>query len=182
MTDLLSSLAVLVFAVSSMLSVGFSYTVRQILEPLRNARGVIRALVANFALVPLLAFAVVQALRPNRPLEVGLILIATAAGAPFLIKLAEAAEGDLAIAATLLVLLPPVTVVYMPIVVRLAVPDAAVSAGAVARPLVLTMLLLRRAGKLDLDEAVRLVPAGEALGASTAAAVAQASAWLGPHG
>lgn len=38
---------------------------------------------------------------------------------------------------------------------------------------------LRRAGKLDLDEAVQVVPADEVLGASTERALANASAWLG---
>jgi sulfate permease, SulP family len=38
---------------------------------------------------------------------------------------------------------------------------------------------LRRAGKLDLDRAVQLVPALDVLGASTLRAVGQASAWLG---
>jgi SulP family sulfate permease len=38
---------------------------------------------------------------------------------------------------------------------------------------------LRRAGKLDLDKVVQLVPASEVLGASTKQAVAHASAWLG---
>ena len=37
---------------------------------------------------------------------------------------------------------------------------------------------LRRAGKLDLDETVQLVPAGEVFGASTEDAIARASAWL----
>jgi hypothetical protein len=38
---------------------------------------------------------------------------------------------------------------------------------------------LRRAGKLDLDRAVYLVPADRILGASTEQAAAHASAWLG---
>jgi SulP family sulfate permease len=38
---------------------------------------------------------------------------------------------------------------------------------------------LRRAGKLDMDKVVQLVPANEVLGASTKQAVASASAWLG---
>lgn len=38
---------------------------------------------------------------------------------------------------------------------------------------------LRRAGKLDLDTVVRLVPADEIFGASTNEAMAHASAWLG---
>ena len=38
---------------------------------------------------------------------------------------------------------------------------------------------LRRAGKLDLERAVRLVPAADVVGASTLQAIEQASAWLG---
>ena len=144
MTDFFSNLlriATLVFAVSSMLSVGFSYTVRQIIDPLRNARLVIGALVANFVLVPLLAFAVTRVLSLGQARNVGLILVASAAGAPFLIKLTQAAGSDLAVATGLLVLLLVVTIVYMPGVVPLIVPGSAVSASSIARPLVLTMLL-----------------------------------------
>ena len=45
----LLNIAVLVFSVTSMLSVGFSYTLGEIVEPLRNVRGVLLALAANFA-------------------------------------------------------------------------------------------------------------------------------------
>lgn len=38
---------------------------------------------------------------------------------------------------------------------------------------------LRRAGKLDFDRAVHLVPALDVFGASTQQAIEQASAWLG---
>jgi SulP family sulfate permease len=41
-----------------------------------------------------------------------------------------------------------------------------------------TTAQLRSAGKLDLDETVRLVPAGEILGAATEQALAEARAWL----
>src|SRR4051794_4540787 len=37
---------------------------------------------------------------------------------------------------------------------------------------------LQRSGKLDLNETVRLVPAGETLGASTEQALVSANAWL----
>ena len=51
----LSSLFTLLFAVSSMLSVGLSMSLRQIVEPLRNVRLVILALAANFVIMPLAA-------------------------------------------------------------------------------------------------------------------------------
>ena len=49
--SILLNISTLVFAVTSMLSVGFSYTLRQIIDPLRNLRGVLLALLANFVLV-----------------------------------------------------------------------------------------------------------------------------------
>jgi predicted Na+-dependent transporter len=137
----LLNIAVLVFSVTSMLSVGFSYTLREIVEPLRNMRGVLLALAANFALVPLLAYGVSRLLSLEPAVAVGLLLAATAAGAPFLIKLTQLAKSDSAFAAGLLVLLLVVTIVYMPIVVPLIAPTVTVNARAIATPLVMTMLL-----------------------------------------
>jgi BASS family bile acid:Na+ symporter len=102
---------------------------------------VLVALLANFVLVPLLAYVVTRLLTLEPSMEIGLILVSTAAGAPFLIKLAQMADGDLAFAAGLLVLLLVVTMAYMPLVVPLIAPDAAVSTTSIAKPLVLTMLL-----------------------------------------
>ena len=144
MTEIFSNLlniATLVYAVSSMLSVGFSYTLRQIISPLRNARLVISTLVANFVLVPLLAYGITSVLSIGQGREIGLILVASAAGAAFVIKLTQLAGSDVAVSAGLLVLLLLVTIVYMPIVVPLIVPDATVHPASIAWPLILTMLL-----------------------------------------
>ena len=107
-----ASIAVLIFAVSSMLSVGLAYGLGQILAPLREARAVFRALVANFVLVPLLAVGIERLMPMEPPLALGLFLLAGSAGAPFLIKLASAAKSDLALSAGLLALLVPATVVF----------------------------------------------------------------------
>lgn len=115
-----ASLAVTIFAVSSMLSVGLAYTVKEILSPLRELRAIFRALVANFVLVPLLAVAIVRVFPMAPPLALGLFLLAGSAGAPFLIKLASAAKSDLALSAGLLVLLVPATVAFLPYYVPLA--------------------------------------------------------------
>ena len=79
----LLSVAVLVFSVSTMLSVGLGHTVRHVFGPMRDARAVIRALLANFVLVPLVAFGLSKAMRLDSSYETGLMLFATAAGAPF---------------------------------------------------------------------------------------------------
>jgi BASS family bile acid:Na+ symporter len=118
MSDILAvimQLSVLAFVITSMLAMGLSLTVGQIVEPLRNVRLVILALLANFVLVPILALLILQVIDLDEGLATGLILLATAAGAPFLPKLAQVAKGNMAFSVGLMVLLMVVTIIYMPI-------------------------------------------------------------------
>jgi BASS family bile acid:Na+ symporter len=144
-----ASIAVIVFAVSSMFSVGLAYSVRSIVGPLREVRAVFRALVANFVLVPLFAVAIERIIPIEPPLALGLFLLAASAGAPFLIKLASAARSDLALSAALLLLLVPATVVFLPFYVPLAMAHPSLSGLtyvpanllAIGVPLLSTMIL-----------------------------------------
>jgi BASS family bile acid:Na+ symporter len=133
--------AMLAFVVSSMLAVGLSLTIRQIVAPLRNGRLLSLALLANFVLMPLGALAIARILKLDQPLGVALILLGAAAGAPFLPKLAGIAKGDLAFAVGLMVLLMVLTVGYMPLVLPLLLEGVSVDPMKIARSLVLLMLL-----------------------------------------
>jgi BASS family bile acid:Na+ symporter len=158
MTDILrtiSLLSIILFAASIMLSAGLSFTFRAILAPLRDPNRVGRALVGNFVLVPLLAVTISYAFSLDPALDLGLILLGTAAGAPFLIKLVALAAADLALGTALLVLLVPMTVVFMPIAVPLLAPDTAVSPAAIAVPLALPMLVPLVAGLFVSELATR---------------------------
>jgi BASS family bile acid:Na+ symporter len=53
--ETLAMLSVLVFVISSMLSMGLSLTTKQIVEPLKDTKLVVLALVATFILVPIMA-------------------------------------------------------------------------------------------------------------------------------
>lgn len=70
-----------------------------------------------------------------------MLLLGTAAGAPFLPKLAEIARGDLPFAVGLMVLLMVVTVGYLPLVLPLLLSGVSVNPAKIARSLVLLMLL-----------------------------------------
>lgn len=137
----LLSISVLLFSVSSMLSVGFGFTLEGLIGPLRDINKVTRALIANFVAVPIIAYVIGQAFGLTGPLAIGLMLLGMSAGAPFLIKLTEMADHDVGTAARLLVLLLPITVIYLPVVVPLVVPGVTVSATSIAPPLFLSMLL-----------------------------------------
>ena len=104
-------LSVFTFNITSVLAMGLGLTVRQIVDPLRNAKVVLLALLASFVLVPALAY-LIQAIIPlDQGLAIGLIVAGTAAGAPFLPKLVQLAKGNTAFSVGLMTVLMVVTVI-----------------------------------------------------------------------
>ncbi|HET6931231.1 MAG TPA: bile acid:sodium symporter [Candidatus Acidoferrum sp.] len=140
--------AMLAFVVSSMLAVGVSLTVGQIIAPLRNGKLVSLSLLANFVLMPLGALVIARLLRLDEPLGIALLLLGTAAGAPFLPKLAGIAKSNLAFAVGLMVLLMVLTVLYMPLVLPLLLEGVSIDPTKIARSLIILMLLPLGAGLL----------------------------------
>src|SRR5881394_681027 len=134
-------ITMLAFVVSSMLAVGLSLTFQEIVAPLRNRKLVFFALLANFVLMPAGALAIAKLLRLDQSLGIALLLLGTAAGAPFLPKLAGIAKGNLPFAVGLMVLLMVLTVVYMPLVLPLLLEGVSVDPMKIARSLLLLMLL-----------------------------------------
>ena len=142
--DLLNKVAttaLLGFVVSSMMAMGVGFTVRQIIDALRDVRLVLLALLGNFVAMPLGALALDKILRLDEPLGVGLLLLGAAAGAPFLPKLTELAKGDLPFAVGIMVLLAIGTVGYLPLVLPLLLPGVTVNSGKIASWLFLLTLL-----------------------------------------
>jgi BASS family bile acid:Na+ symporter len=145
---IISRLAMLVFLLTSMLEAGLSLTLKQILVPLKNARLVLMALTANFVVVPLAAVGIVKLFRLEEPFATGLVLFGLAAGAPFLPKLVELAEGDLAFSVGFMTLLMAGTVISLPLGLAALLPEVKVGIWQIARPLLLLMILPIVAGLL----------------------------------
>ena len=137
----IGTLGVLIFIITSMLGMGFSLTIPQIMAPLKNRRLVVMSLVANFVLVPVLALVIVRIIPLSEGLQIGLILVGFAAGAPFLPKLVQVAKGDMAFTAGLMVLLMVVTIAYLPIVLPFVLTGVQVNPWEIARSLILMMLI-----------------------------------------
>jgi len=144
MSEVLATLvqvSALVFVLSSMLAMGLSLTIPEIIAPLKNLRLVLVALALNFIAVPLLAWGIQAVMNLDQDLYTGLVLVATAAGAPFLPKLAQVAKGNVAFSVGMMTMLMVLTVFYMPLVLPLFLSDVAVSAWDIASSLITTMLL-----------------------------------------
>jgi BASS family bile acid:Na+ symporter len=137
----LAGISGVLFVITSMLSMGLSLTISQILHPLKNIRLVALALLANFVLVPLLAYVIKLVIPLEQSLGIGLIVLATAAGAPFLPKLVQGAKGDVAFGVGLMVLLMVVTIVYVPIVLPLLLTGVEVNPWDIAQSLIVLMLI-----------------------------------------
>ncbi len=154
MTEILATLAqlsVLVFVIGSMTSMGLSLKMAQIVAPLKNAKLVILALVASFVVVPLVAVLITAIIPLDESVRIGLILLATAAGAPFLPKLAEAAKGNVAFSVGLMVLLMVVTIIYLPLVLPLLLSGVEVNPWEIAQSLIVMMLVPLAIGLLYLS-------------------------------
>ena len=142
----LTRFAMLAFLLAGMLELGLGLTLKEVLDPLRNARLVALSLVANFVVAPLLAIGIAKVLRLDEPFAVGLLLLGLAPGAPFIPKVVQLARGNLAFAAGLMVMLMVGTVMCLPLLLPWALEGVQVDAWKIARPLVLFMLVPLIAG------------------------------------
>jgi BASS family bile acid:Na+ symporter len=140
-TQTITQLLVLVFVVSTMLGVGLMLAVRDISNSLRDRRWVVRALLANFVVLPAIALGVSRLLGLDPVLTTSLLVLATAPGGPVLVKLATLVKDDPALAVGLVVILLLVGVVTQPLVLPLLLHDVTVSAGAIVRTLIFTVLV-----------------------------------------
>ena len=129
------------FVASSMIAAGLGLTISQIREPLKNIKMVTLSLIANFVLVPLLAFGIVWAIPVSEGLRIGILLLSLSGGAPFIPKIVNIAKGRVGGAVGLMLLLLIVTIFLMPIVVPLIFPEATVSSWDIAKSLIISMFI-----------------------------------------
>jgi predicted Na+-dependent transporter len=131
----------LLFVVTSMLAMSLNLSVQQMTQPLKNARLVSLALLANFVLVPLLAYAITKVIPLEESLQIGVILLGTASGAPFIPRLVQGAKGNVAFSVGLMFLVMVVTIFYLPIILPLLLPGVEVNPWDIAKSLIATMLI-----------------------------------------
>jgi BASS family bile acid:Na+ symporter len=130
-----------IFVISTMLNVGLTQKPSDIARHLNNWPFVLKMLLANFVFAPLLMIVALYFAPFDPALKAGLLIFSLGAGAPLLIKLTQTAEHEIALGAAVMMLLMVVTVGYMPVVLPMLLSGISVDAGAVARSLLLQLLL-----------------------------------------
>src|SRR5512139_1584612 len=114
---------ILIYVVSGMLALGLGQTVSQILAPLRNVRTTVSAVVASYLLLPLLAAMTARLFGLEPGLRFGLVLMAMAAGAEVGPVLTTTSNGNVRLSAGILVLSLGITILYLPLMLGVFLPD-----------------------------------------------------------
>ena len=113
-----SKALIIVFLLSSMISIGLEVTLKEILLAASNKSLFIKALVANFILVPLLALGIARILPMAMNIETGFLLLAAAPGALFAINFTRRTD-NVPFAAGLLFALTALSLVVTPFLAQL---------------------------------------------------------------
>jgi len=138
---LLFKISLAIFMAGSLLEMGLRLNLQDAFRGLRSFRFVAYTLVWSFVLVPALAYGITLVVPLEPPYAIGLLLLGMAPGAPFVPGLVDKAKGDLGFTAAFMLLASVGTVVFMPLTVPLLTEGLSASPWAIAKPLLLVVLL-----------------------------------------
>jgi BASS family bile acid:Na+ symporter len=113
---------IIIFAITGMLALGFSIPGKVIPGPLTDKKLVLLLLVANFILVPLVAYLLTISLGLPQDISVGLMLVAAAAGVPFLPRIVQVGGDNYSNAGVIALFVTILSVVYIPFILYALVP------------------------------------------------------------
>lgn len=156
--------SVIVFMVGNLVAIGLETDGRAALAPLRDVHFLVVVMAVDWLFAPALAMAIVRALPMAEPYAVGLMLTSLAPAAPFLPMMVRRAGGDLSYTAAFMLIAALGTGLMMPLGVPVIVPGLSVEAWAVARPLLVLLVLpmglgmaLRAVRRPTAEKALRVV-------------------------
>jgi BASS family bile acid:Na+ symporter len=139
-------IVVVVFTVTNLMALGLASTLREAVRTLGSPRFIILTIVWGWVVGPALAWLITWAIPMEAPYAAGLMLISLAPAAPFYPMMVRRARGDMDFAAAFILLATVCTVVLLPLMLPLLVRGLKVSTWALARPLLMTVLLPLIAG------------------------------------
>jgi predicted Na+-dependent transporter len=105
----------LIFIISTMVSIGLGLSLRQIKNVLSNYGLIARGLIVNFLLVPIIAWIMTKIIPMDEVIALGFLVVSISAGAPFGPKLAQIAKSDVPFAVTMMFVLSVLTVIATPL-------------------------------------------------------------------
>jgi len=146
----------------NLLDMGLRLNPGSALKGLRNIWFVAHTLFWGFIVGPGVAYLITLVLPLEYPYAIGLILLGMAPCAPFVPLFVGKAKGDLGYTAAFMLLVAIGTIIFMPLAVPFMVKGLSVTAWAIARPLIVMILIPLVIGmailQLSLAIAAKMLP------------------------
>ncbi len=139
---------VIIFAITSMTALGLSLRRIEIPGPLRDKKLMFLLIIANFVLVPLVAYLLVKYLNLPEGLSLGLILMSAAAGVPFLPRIVQVGGENCTFASVIALFLTFLSVLYISFILLALLPASKINLLVVLPALVLFLLIPLMTGLL----------------------------------
>jgi bile acid:Na+ symporter, BASS family len=132
---------VLLFTVSNLAAMGFQVRMPQITVALRSKKSLGLIFLWGWVVGPALGYLITRVLPLAEPYVIVVLLASLAPCAPFLQQMVGKARGDMGFAGALIPLVAIGTVVLMPLMAPFLIKGLTISTWALAKPLLLTILL-----------------------------------------
>jgi len=132
---------VLVFTVSNLAAMGLQVQMPAVIAALRNRKSLALIFVWGWVLGPAFGYLITKVLPLAEPYVIVVLLASLAPCAPFLQQMVGKARGDMGFAGALIPLVAIGTVTLMPLMAPLLIKGLTISTWALAKPLLLTILL-----------------------------------------
>jgi BASS family bile acid:Na+ symporter len=132
---------VFLFTVANLAAMGLQVRVPEVAAALRNRKTLALIFVWGWLLGPAFAYLITRVLPLAEPYVVVVLLASLAPCAPFLQQMVAKARGDMGFAGAFIPLVAVGTVVLMPLMAPLLIQGLTISTWALAKPLLLTILL-----------------------------------------
>lgn len=131
---------ILVYLISTMLALGSSLKISQIVGPLSNLRVTISVMAASYIILPLIAIAVSQLFGIEPSLRNGLVLLAMSAGSEAGPKFTTNSNGNAGLSVGIVILSIGITIFYIPFMLGVFLPEVHYSMGHLLLKLLLTVV------------------------------------------
>ena len=132
---------VLLFTVSNLGAMGFQVKMSEVIVALQNKKSLVLIFVWGWVVGPAFGYLITRVLPLAEPYVIVVLLASLAPCAPFLQQMVGKARGDMGFAGALIPLVAVGTVVLMPLMAPLLIKGLTISIWALAKPLLLTILL-----------------------------------------
>jgi BASS family bile acid:Na+ symporter len=132
---------VLVFTVSNLAAMGLQVRLGPVVSTLRNRMVLVDILLFGWVAGPLLALLLTKALPLAEPHATVLLLASLAPCAPILQQVVGKAKADVGFAGAFIPVVTMATVILMPLLAPVLIPGLTVDPAALAKPLLLTILM-----------------------------------------